>query len=81
MITFFVEKDLISFGNYMISKERKEDYAKQLEVDKISSYLSQVNAYDLQKWAQMEFAANTASEIDDSSKNEVTEENDSSDSK
>ena len=59
MITYFTEKDLISFGNYMISPNRKEDYAKQLEADQISKYLTQVNTYDIQKWAQLEIEANT----------------------
>ena len=51
MKTLFYEEDLVSFGTYLLSKERKEDYAKQLEVDKISEFLSKVNPYDLQMWA------------------------------
>lgn len=57
MVTFFTEKDLISFGTYMISPERKVDYATQLEADKLSAALAQVNTYDIEKWAQMELAA------------------------
>lgn len=56
MVTFFTEADLISFGNYMISFERKEDYLKQVETDKLSSFLAQVNDYDIQVWASAELA-------------------------
>lgn len=47
MIIFFEEDDLVSFGNYMISEERKESYKNYVGVDS-----SKVLPVDIQNWAQ-----------------------------
>lgn len=54
MITFFVEQDLVSFGNYLLSNARKEYYLNQgIEPDKVDVILSGVNNIDLTNWVNL----------------------------
>lgn len=53
MVVFFEENDLISFGTFLLSEERKVLYKESPEMDqtKLDEYLSQVNNLDLQLWS------------------------------
>ena len=53
MVTSFNKKDLISFGNYLLSKERKEKFLNHPERDSmplLEDSLSQVHHSDLENW-------------------------------
>ena len=52
MVTTYNQKDLISFGNYMVSKERKEAFeATQSEISgSLEDRLGSVHAGDMEKW-------------------------------
>jgi len=55
MVIFFTEEDLVSFGTYMISKERKDVYLNNVEgiIDQVDTLLSQVNTVDLENWVRL----------------------------
>lgn len=54
MVIFFMESDLVSFGEYMISKERKDFYTNNPTVqDNLEELLSQVNNIDLENWMRV----------------------------
>lgn len=46
-------KNLISFGNYMMSEERRERF-KELSNDNLEDRLSQVHDADIQNWKDMQ---------------------------
>lgn len=46
-IHWFTEKDLVSFGNYLLSDERKQNFH-----EKDSELLKQVNDVDIQNWQE-----------------------------
>lgn len=51
MMVFFTEEDLISFGTYMISKERiKAIEASGLEFEQIAELKKEVSSADLENW-------------------------------
>lgn len=51
MITYFSEKDLVSFGNFLLSPARKKAYITQgLPPDKLTDMLLTVNSFDLTTW-------------------------------
>lgn len=51
MITYFTEQDLVSFGAYILSKERKQAYLdKGIPEDKINELLDTINVLDLTSW-------------------------------
>lgn len=54
MITFFDEDDLVSFGNFMISEERKQtilqaDVTEEVKQDALSG----VTPFDYSNWLQL----------------------------
>lgn len=54
---FYTEKDLISFGKYMVSKERKKRYKNHPEFpnnDRLKERLREVNHADLCNWKEKE---------------------------
>jgi hypothetical protein len=52
MVMFFDEKDLLSFGAYMISKERRKFYeARDKSGDDLEFDSKTVNEIDLSNWA------------------------------
>lgn len=54
MIVFFTEDDLISFGNFLLSKEREEFYKENItdkSPEEIENALKIVNNLDLELWA------------------------------
>lgn len=54
MVIFFTESDLVSFGEYMISEERKDLYCKNPNLqDNLQVLLSQVNNIDLENWMKI----------------------------
>lgn len=54
MVTFFSEQDLVSFGNYLLSPERKSYYLNQgINEDKVDVILSAVNNIDLTNWVNL----------------------------
>lgn len=51
MITFFDEDDLVSFGNFMISEERKQSILQADVSDEIKQdALSGVTPFDYENW-------------------------------
>lgn len=48
MITYFSLDDLITFGNFMISKERHEMHKKHLDITSLEKRLSNANSIDIQ---------------------------------
>lgn len=54
MIVFFTEDDLISFGSFLLSEERKEFYKENITdktPEEIEDSLKTVNNLDLEIWA------------------------------
>ena len=53
MVIFFTEEDLVSFGEYMVSDERREAYLNhpELKDENIEERLKSVNNADLANWA------------------------------
>lgn len=55
MIIFFTEEDLVSFGEYLLSKERELAVTDSGDdIAKIKFNLSHVSAEDLTTWAQLQ---------------------------
>lgn len=51
MITYFTEQDLVSFGSYILSNDRREAYVKQgISEDKIYELLKNITVLDLTSW-------------------------------
>lgn len=57
MIIFFTEQDMVSFGEYMVSKERKQLYEEHmietigsLDLDALDEKLKHVHDSDLGNW-------------------------------
>lgn len=52
MVTYFNRKDMISFGEYLLSEERKELYKSHpvLGSENLEERLSVVNHSDLDNW-------------------------------
>lgn len=51
----YSKADLVGFGNYLLSKERKERYANHPEADKmppLDDRLSMVNDADVANWKE-----------------------------
>lgn len=48
MITYFTIDDLITFGNFMISKDRIEMHNKHLDVSSLEKRLQNANSIDIQ---------------------------------
>lgn len=54
MIVLFTEQDLVSFGNYMISQERRDHYLNnEIIRNEVDKYLGQVNQFDLNNWIKI----------------------------
>lgn len=54
MLVLFTEQDLISFGNFMVSKERAKPYFEnEIIKNEVEKYLSQVNKFDFDSWIRM----------------------------
>lgn len=53
MVVFFLEEDLVSFGNYMVSVERRELFENHPDPSGLSlqERLSMVHDSDLANWA------------------------------
>jgi hypothetical protein len=57
MVIFFVENDLVSFGEYMISEERTNLYKNNPAIkEDLEQLLSQVNNIDLENWMRINSA-------------------------
>lgn len=56
MIIYFTEEDLVSFGNYMVSKQRRDLYEAHPEPNGMSveEHLSTVHDADLTNWAYLQ---------------------------
>jgi hypothetical protein len=55
MVTYFNKTDLISFGNYLLSKERRELYKSHPEYPNdlmLEERLSTVNHSDVENWKE-----------------------------
>lgn len=53
MVTYFNRKDMVSFGNYLLSEKRRKLYQSHPESDKmptIEERLSMVSHPDLENW-------------------------------
>lgn len=51
MITYFSEKDLVSFGSFCLSDTRKKIYLSEgIAEDRIDNLLSTVNPADIKHW-------------------------------
>lgn len=55
MVIYFTEEDLVSFGSYMISKDRRKFFELDPTVDDIAltEKLGRVNETDIQNWAYL----------------------------
>ena len=54
MVIMFTEADLVSFGEYMISQNRKDFYINNPTIqDNLEELLSQVNNIDLENWMRI----------------------------
>ncbi|MDA3855104.1 MAG: hypothetical protein PF569_02510 [Candidatus Woesearchaeota archaeon] len=54
MIVFFTEDDLVSFGTFLLSEERKDVYKenfKDKSLEEVKESLKTVNNIDLEIWA------------------------------
>lgn len=56
MIIYFTEEDLVSFGNYMVSAERKKFYEMHPDPSgtSVEERLSTVHDADIQNWAYLQ---------------------------
>jgi len=50
MVTYFNHKDLVSFGNYLLSDERKERFEKSEITVPLEDRLSGVYREDIENW-------------------------------
>jgi len=50
--TYFTKKQLISFGNYLLSNERTESF-KVISMDNLEERLSRVNHSDVENWKEV----------------------------
>ncbi len=52
MVLYFNKRDLISFGNYLLSDERRELYANHPELgdNNLDERLANVNHSDIENW-------------------------------
>jgi len=53
MITYFTEKDMVLFGNYLLSQERRERFKQHPEFpnnELLEERLSQVHHADFENW-------------------------------
>lgn len=51
MVTYFDEKDMISFGNYLLSPIRRKIYLDQgIAEDRVDDLISTVNPADIKHW-------------------------------
>ena len=53
MVTFFTEEDLISFGNYLLSKERWESIVRNPDFpndETLDERLREVHHSDIENW-------------------------------
>lgn len=56
MVTYFNRKDLVSFGNYLLSNERRELYKSHPDADKmppLEDRLASVNHADIENWTDI----------------------------
>lgn len=51
MITYFNKKDLVEFGNYLLSEERKESF-KNISEDLLEERLSKVHHADIENFLE-----------------------------
>lgn len=51
MVTYFNKKDLIEFGNYLLSEERKESF-KAISEENLEDRLSSVNHADIENFLE-----------------------------
>lgn len=55
MVVFFTERDLVSFGDYLLSDERKEKILSNPEFEgRLEEDLKQVYDADLANWSEMQ---------------------------
>jgi len=50
MVTYFNQKDLVSFGNYLLSDERKDRFEKSKSIVLSEDRLSGVHREDIENW-------------------------------
>ena len=52
MVLYFNKRDLVSFGNYLLSKERRELYKNHPELGEtnLEARLAEVNHADIENW-------------------------------
>lgn len=51
MVTYFNKKDLVEFGNYLLSEERKESF-KSISKENIDERLSKVHHADIENFLE-----------------------------
>lgn len=57
MVTFYSRKDLVSFGNYLLSEERREAFKQHPEYpngEQLEERLSQVHHADFENWEHLQ---------------------------
>lgn len=57
MITYFTEKDLVLFGNYLLSQQRRERFKQHPEFhnnELLEERLSQVHHADVENWKHLQ---------------------------
>lgn len=78
MITYFTEQDLVSFGNYLLSDNRREAYEKYgVPEDQLVEAMSVINPLDLTSWVDFLIATRKQAEQAEQINNQQNEENNS----
>jgi hypothetical protein len=54
MVTYFNRKDLVSFGNYLLSEERKTRYSLIDSEIQVDERLKHVSHADIENWIETE---------------------------
>jgi len=49
MVTYFNKKDLVSFGNFLLSSDRRKRFS-QISEENLEERLSQVHHADVENW-------------------------------
>jgi hypothetical protein len=52
MVTYFNRKDLVSFGNYLLSEERKTRFEQIESETPVEERLKQVSHADVENWIE-----------------------------